>query len=139
MLPLNKLYDPVDLSDPVMKHWVSELQSTEAILEQDGLKPVLPTIARYWEYAQALRACWIRMQTASPIKLLEVGGSDSIFLPTAMRTKSADEYTSVELPAWTHEHSERRRRQCPSLVRQLTELPDEEFDFVACISVVEHI
>lgn len=143
MIPLNKIYNEKDVEDHVLAQWIIELKGMEDILRTAGLAPAIPHPARYWEYAQALRA-----PGQVPKTVLEIGGSDSILMPTMMTTHYTVEpdgktqypsYTSVELIEFVDQHANRRTAQCPQPLRQLMALPDEQFDLVMAISVIEHI
>lgn len=131
--PLNKLFDLEDFHDPVISHWISLLREVELQVPS----PKVPTAARYWEYAQALRAA---VCVPGQVEILEIGGSDSVLMPALMSMEKGLSYTSVETPEWISANSERRKQQCPQPLAQLPYLPvDEQFDVVLAISVIEHI
>lgn len=146
MLPLSKLYDEADLHDLDMEPWIQEIAAVEAALKARGIAPDIPHVARYWEYAQALRTChqWQRATHGSPLEvggsLLEVGGSDSLFMPTAMALGTAQNYFAVELPSWLGPYGARQLQQCSEHLIQFEELPTTmQFDMIVSVSVIEHI
>ena len=140
MLALSKIATFDDLSHPDLNPYVRALLRVEDELKEKGVCPELPTPMRRWEYAQALRA--LDPESLTPeFSILEVGGSNSLFMPTAMRMWPDVDFTSIEHESWAHPGNlDYQKRQAPQgVLHQVTTAPEGQWDAVVCISVIENL
>ena len=140
--------DPAHYENDAMKVVQGILLETQAKLKEHLIAPDLPSEHRMWEYGMGLLST---LSVNTLRRVLEVGGSNSLFLPTLAsfnkRTRKGTVlYDALETKEWaTPENVSWQKRQMEVIdpeVRflqwDLPSQPDAEFDFVACISVIEH-
>lgn len=148
MIPLTKFLDPIDYDDGSFQAVQKFVTETALDLKQDNLCPALPHEHRIWEYTMGLLAS---IEAPTVRRVLEVGGSNSLFLPALIQMnsqirKGAILYDALEAPEWaTPENLSYQERQAQLILpevrlRQMTDLPlGTQYDYIACVSTIEHI
>lgn len=149
MIPLTKFLSPDDYDDDSSQAVRLYITKAAEKLKLQGLLPDLPHEHRIWEYNTGLLAS---IQVPHLRRALEVGGSNSLFLPSLIELNLAIRrgsilYDSLEAPEWAVAsnlvYQERQAKAIDPEVRlsQMTNVPEAkgQYDFIACISTIEHI
>ena len=134
--------DPKDYENDALRVAKDYLLGIQRTLEEGGCAPVLPTEHRLWEYGMGLLAS---LEVPKLRTVLEVGGGDSLFLPSLVGWNKMLRTGTILYDAHETTHFGGQARQVllvdPEVrYRALVgDLPVNKYDFVACISVIEHV
>lgn len=145
-LPLTKILNPSDLEHEEMQFPLALLEKTADKLHQAGVLDPLPVEWRRWEYGQALRAL---LKAGPNPRVLEVGGSTSLFAPTVIGSGLCSTFRQMECQEWISNQGavDKLFKQIHSVAPEKVAYPhfslgstfEGVFDFIACISVIENL
>lgn len=141
---INSLH-PNDYDDMMQEN--HELQRVCAILQGAGLNIEIPHHHRYWEYATVLKMLlsWAAPnQHCTNISIMDVGSGHGLLGPAlsylynmnVTECEPSDFAHRVQTNAWLKSQGKQELRVIPC---STDNLPNEQFDMVSIISVMEHM